>query len=275
MLGTAFPAARILLVEQPGGWGPGGLSESLFDTGVARRLVTELGRRGIRVLAIRRPGRHPDPARRSWALADCRPGRWSMHWGSFEADADLLELDPDAPAPGRRTAEPVYTVCAHGTHDMCCAIEGRPVAAALERSCPGRVWECSHVGGDRFAANVLVLPTGQLYGRVVDTDALVAATDAGRVLPDSLRGQVGMAPAAQAALVAAQRELGLLEVGAVQVLGSEPADGGVQLIRLQTPVGRFAVGVQQVSGERALLTCRGQRPGTPVSYTALWLRPQP
>src|SRR3712207_7703861 len=26
------------------------------------------------------------------------------------------------------------------------------------------VWECSHLGGDRFAANVLLVPTGDLFG---------------------------------------------------------------------------------------------------------------
>ena len=31
---------------------------------------------------------------------------------------------------------------------------------------PADVWECSHLGGDRFAANVVVLPHGFYYGQV-------------------------------------------------------------------------------------------------------------
>ena len=31
MLGTAFPAGRLLLIEQPGPWGRGGLRDSRFD----------------------------------------------------------------------------------------------------------------------------------------------------------------------------------------------------------------------------------------------------
>ena len=35
MLGTAFPAARLLLVEQPLPWGPEGLRTSRFDPATA------------------------------------------------------------------------------------------------------------------------------------------------------------------------------------------------------------------------------------------------
>ncbi|HEY7009713.1 MAG TPA: hypothetical protein VH395_12275, partial [Jatrophihabitantaceae bacterium] len=38
LLGTAFPASRVLLVEQPGPWGHAGLRESHFDSAVAASL---------------------------------------------------------------------------------------------------------------------------------------------------------------------------------------------------------------------------------------------
>ncbi len=271
MLGTAFPADRILLVEQPGGWGKDGLAASRFDRAIANQLIQQLGRRNVRVLAIRRPGRNPEPERRHWAYADCRVGRQQLSGGTFDADEELLRLDIDAlePASDQR---PVYAVCAHGTHDMCCAIEGRPVAAALDRECPGRAWECSHVGGDRFAANVLVLPTGQQYGQVTDANLLATAAESGRVVPELLRGQVGLPPAAQAAIVHVQRELGLLAAGAVRSgrVTGQPAE------ELQVEVhadGRwYEVGVQRVVGPAAKLTCRALGPRTPISYRPLWLR---
>jgi hypothetical protein len=284
MLGTAFPASRVLLVEQPGGWGPAGLADSRFDPELAGALIGALGRRGVRVLAVRRPGR-PDPAAaggrgRRWMFADCRPGRARLVSGSFGAEADLLDIDPDRPADGPGAADefrPVYAVCAHGTHDMCCAIEGRPVAAALDQLAPGRVWECSHVGGDRFAANVLVLPTGQLYGRVSDAAGLAQACEDGRVVPELLRGRIGLAAPVQAALVHAQRELGLTGVDQLRVLGSEPVDGepGTVLVRLAGPSGEFAVGVQRVTGRPALLTCRAVAARVPLSYRPLWLESGP
>lgn len=272
MLGTAFPADRILLVEQPGGWGKDGLAASRFDRAVAHQLIEQLGRRNIRVLAIRRPGRHPEPERRSWLYADCRGDHQQLSHGTFDADDELLRLDVDAlePATDQR---PVYAVCAHGTHDMCCAIDGRPVAAALDRECPGRAWECSHVGGDRFAANVLVLPTGQQYGRVSDAVGLAAATEAGRVQPDQLRGQVGLAPALQAGVVHAQRELGLTTVGVVQPVRAEAQPDGTVQVEVSAEGRAYLVGVQRVVGPAAMLTCRALGPRTPISYRPLWLRP--
>jgi len=273
MLGTAFPADRILLVEQPGGWGVGGLAGSQFDAGIAQRLISTLGQQGIRVLAIRRPGRRPAPAEHTWGFADCRPGRQDIVWGTYQTAGELLELDPVALAAREaKDTRPVYAVCAHGTRDMCCAIEGRPVATALDRQYPGRVWECSHVGGDRFAANVLVIPTGQLYGRVTDPIALALATEAGRVLPDGLRGQIGLPPAAQAAVVHARRELGLAMVDAVQVLQVQGSPPDVQFVRLALPNGSCTVAVQRVTGAPAILTCRDAKAKVPISYRPLWLR---
>jgi hypothetical protein len=273
MLGTAFPADRVLLVEQPGGWSRAGLPGSRFDPAVADRLISAFGRQGVRVLAIRRPGRGPAPDRRSWAFADCRPDRQAMVWGSYREPADLLALDPAELAVQADDSRPVYTVCAHGVRDQCCAIDGRPVAAELDTLRPGLAWECSHLGGDRFAPNVLVLPTGQLYGRLTDPAALVAATEAGRTLPDRLRGQVGLPGAAQAAVVHARRELGLLEVTAIRVLEVTGSPPEIQLVRLAVPDGSCTVAVQRVAGPPAMMTCRDSKAKVPISYRPLWLRP--
>ncbi|WUS93748.1 sucrase ferredoxin [Kribbella sp. NBC_00709] len=103
--------------------------------------------------------------------------------------------------PGRVSHEPVYLVCTHGRHDACCAVRGRPVAAALAAAHRERTWECSHIGGDRFAANVVVLPHGLFYGHVPPTRAIELARrhDEGVVVPDLLRGSGAFIPPVQAA----------------------------------------------------------------------------
>lgn len=272
MLGTAFPASRVLLVEQPGGWGTAGLAASNFDPTIAKRLIGNLGLHGIRVLAIRRPGRSAAPERRSWGFADCRPGSRGVVWGTFDNDRELLLLDPETvlagKAPSGPATVPVYAVCAHGTHDVCCAIQGRPIAAALERLRPGQVWECSHVGGDRFAANVLVLPDGQLYGRVPESavDDMVAAAEGGRVVAELLRGQVGLAPAVQAALAYAHRRLGSFRIADLVVQAAETAPDGTEHVHLSTPAGKVTVTVAVEAGDTALLTCRAVATSTPLVY---------
>lgn len=265
MLGTAFPAGRVLLVEQPGPWGQAGLRDSHFDPAVAARLEARLSRRGVRVLAIRRTGRTPHGVPRRWGFADCRPGRHSLTWGTFTADADLLAFDPDhglppgaAAGPVEPDETPVYLVCAHSRHDVCCAVRGRPVATALSALRADRVWECSHVGGERFAANVLVLPLGLLYGRVAPIIAaeFVAAAERGEVHSPLLRGHIGLIPAAQAALGFAHTELAIARIGDLWVRGVRTEPGGASVVRLHTPGGLVDVAVEVSRAAPARLTCQ-------------------
>jgi hypothetical protein len=126
---------------------------------------------------------------RRWALVDSRPGQESVHWGELPTDDHLLNVLAGRD-PGTPSTEPIYLVCTHGRHDACCAIRGRPAAAALAAAFPDRTWECSHVGGDRFAANLVFLPHSLFYGHVPAAEAVELATryDEGIVVPKYLRG---------------------------------------------------------------------------------------
>ena len=150
-------------------------------------------------------------------VASCRP---EQRWLESRELSDLRELaDLDlsgvaqgrAPGFGAPSDEPVVLVCTHGRRDVCCARRGRPVAKALDERLPGRVWETTHVGGDRFAANVVTLPHGTYHGGVTAeaAPALVAtAVDRAVVLP-YLRGTAGLPAVVQAAEYFVRREPGL------------------------------------------------------------------
>ena len=197
--GTAAPVTRWLLVEQPGGWGRNALVESRIPPSVSRQLAATAARAGLRIVMIRRPGRTPATDTRAWAYIDSRPGREEVRWGSYRDHIELLDVMNGS--SGQPAAAPLYLVCAHGTHDACCAMRGRPVAAELDRLRPGQAWECSHIGGDRFAATVVVLPEGLYYGHVSVAAAadVVAAHDARRVVLPLLRGRSSLAAPVQAA----------------------------------------------------------------------------
>lgn len=76
--------------------------------------------------------------------------------------------------------DPFFLVCTNGKKDKCCAKFGLPVFKFFESfNTDVPVWESSHVGGDRFAANVVAMPYGIYYGHV-------AVEDVGHILVRTL-----------------------------------------------------------------------------------------
>ena len=132
---------------------------------------------------------------------------------------------------------------------------------ALHEVRPGLVWECSHVGGERFAANVLVLPTGLLYGRVLPFAAaeFVAAAEAGEVVGALLRGRIGLPPSAQAALAFAYEHLAVRRVDAIRLVHAHRVRNGQAIVRLSGPHGLIDVTVLVEPHDGDRLTC--DRPG--------------
>jgi hypothetical protein len=273
MLGTAPPQSRVLLVHQPGPWGPRGLTESRCDPAVAQRIEAAAGRAGMRVQAIRRPGKHERDRPVDLydvGIADAATITW---WRTRDLGTIAEELETGMPRAEPIAVEttPVFFVCTHGRHDACCALRGIPIATTLNQLRPGRVWETTHLSGDRFAANVLVLPGGELYGRVAPELAgeLADAVDAGNVVPALLRGRLGLAPFAQAALVYAHDQLGIVERNALRVETVEPNGADGARVALLTPGGRMIVTVAAGASAPSRLTCRGPERARARVYTGV------
>jgi hypothetical protein len=150
------------------------------------------------------------PVAARWELVE-RPKPWGRKHGLVADGAKVLLVKRvgATAGPGRR-----YLVCTNGARDPCCAIRGPAVAQALARVLPGQVYECSHLGGHRFAANVLVLPEGLCFGRLDARSAvaLAAELEAGRLPLEHLRGRTALEPEQQAAEILVRRELGLAGV---------------------------------------------------------------
>ncbi len=92
---------------------------------------------------------------------------------------------------------PRLALCTQGTRDRCCAKWGFAVyRAARALHAEGRLplapIECSHLGGDRFAATGIVFPSGSMYGHLdrLDLAVLAQAEADGRILTTHYRGRV-------------------------------------------------------------------------------------
>jgi hypothetical protein len=213
--GTATYMTSWLLIEQPGPWPADALKQAIADAFPPGRL-NSLTAKGLRPLLIRRPGRHArdEGAPRTVFVGAGVPGN---RWLERLDYADLATLDLDAVAVGcgghgEPVSGPLFLVCTHGAKDMCCAIRGRPLVTALAGAHPDRAWEVSHLGGDRWAGNLLVVPDGFLHGQLEPIGAKLVAKAAvhGQVEPDQLRGRTSAAsPWAQYAEAAVRQNYGL------------------------------------------------------------------
>lgn len=276
LVATAGPAARFLLVEVNGPWGRGGLQDSRFDRYRAGRLEEAADAAGVRLLLIRRPGRHAapgaeEPIGHTVALADVRSGHRGVQWHPELTSSQVLELDLHAPVVPRGPQQ-VVLVCTHGRHDLCCAVRGRPVATALAGRAGWDVWECSHLGGDRFAPNLLFLPGGDLYGGLDPAGALALLDlhQGGRLDLLHHRGWFGRPATEQAAVLLAARAWGVdrrdgVAVTAVHRRGEH--DWDVRLRRGSGP-GASSHEARLVSRWSAPfpLTCRTVRPSRVLTY---------
>ena len=263
LLGTASRYRLWLFVEQPGRWEHDALVESGFPPEVGSRL-RDLGLRlRMRVALIKRRAR-PWPAARRRVFASFT-GVSERRIRTFEVDdpGELLELDLPGHAGGRFAGlgepvdGPLFVVCTHGKHDPCCARRGAPVYRALaERP---DAWECTHIGGDRFAANLVCFPHGVYYGRVVPSRAVGLAEEyaRGRLDLEHYRGRSCYSPAVQAAEHHIREREEVVGVDDLRLEGHRPLGGGVHRVSFRLPDGAVREMRVTVSlGEPRALTCK-------------------
>jgi hypothetical protein len=281
LAGSAPPTRRWLLLEHPGPWRIEAVAGAGIDPGVLSELTRTAGS-DTRILLVRRPGRIDRRAPRNWILARLDS---ATKTGPWRQDEDLLAAADaliSTPASATRHTRPMILVCTHGVHDVCCALRGRPVAAALAARWPELVWECSHIGGDRFAPNLVMLPDGFYYGNLDSGSAVatVAAHLDGVVMPDRLRGMARFLPPVQAAVIAAYQHYGPLgpsdvTVRATERIGPHHGHGSETFVDLVVEPQRRMVRVHVLSLRRAdaQLTCRAVRETPATEYRIIDFSP--
>ena len=275
MFGTASRVTNWLLLEQAGPWGYDVTVDTGLPADVATGLVPRLRELGIRLVLIRNRDRRR-PRRRHVYLVHSGTTGCFIERGQIHAPAELLEVDlcrlPRGLHVGMGSVktEPIYLVCTHGRHDVCCSIRGWPLAKLLGNRLPGRVWECSHIGGDRFAGNLVCLPEGIYYGRLGPDDALgaVASHERGTIDLDHYRGRSCYPTVIQAAEHFVRRIEGIAGIDDLVMQVSHrlsPTTAGVRFARSD---GRSVEAIIRVKRDEVpvLLTCRAKRPSRPPRF---------
>lgn len=199
--------AHWLLVEDNGPWGPKEPNAlALLDPDLAQAWA-QLGKMpGLRRIYLRRPRQlptMPNAPRRFWLATQRDQGFGLFALASCSIAAFLEKVQQDGLAALCQDATPredFWLVCTHGRRDRCCSLYGMSLFTALDKQCPGEVWQSSHLGGHRFAATALHLPSRYLWGRLTEKDApsLAQMGASGQLaLPEKVRGHSGLSRRAQ------------------------------------------------------------------------------
>ncbi len=263
---NAATAARVdiwLLVEFPCTWGREPITDSALPHPVRdalHRASHEIPR--CRVVFIRKRVEPPRECRVYIARSGPTTGLLAL---------DLPSIDDVAAVPFaalvdtlRPPERPLVLVCTHGQHDSCCGRRGYPLFDALRKREDLDVWQCSHIGGDRFAANALVLPWGLYYGPVEPRDAGALAESAlrGEIFLAAYRGRSSVSRTVQAAETFVRRATSLAARDALRLVSRETLADGRMRVHLRGTDGTMHDVTMEhiVAAEAAYPTCAAKEP---------------
>mgnify|MGYP006275763513 CR=1 FL=1 len=223
LAGTAPYARAWIAIEQPGSWGRDAFATGVLPHDIGPTLIHQAKRHEVGALLIRHPNRPrqlvPGASRMIWlahidsnSLVALTIGdyRELLTWDFAALAAGNLQDVPAEPATqstAQMSTDPVALVCCHAARDACCAIQGRALYDALYAQAPPatalNLWQCSHLGGHRFAPTMLVLPLGAVYGRLTVEHARTVIREAarGQLVADNCRGRTTVTAPVQAAEV--------------------------------------------------------------------------
>jgi hypothetical protein len=133
--------------------------------------------------------------------------------------------------------DPLYLVCTHGRRDKCCAKFGYALYKHLRQRAGASVWQSSHVGGDRFAANLLCFPHGLFYAHATGESGahIVEEYGRGRVVLENYRGRACYSQQLQAAEFFVRAESGVKGLGELQHAGGARISANVWRFRFNAP----------------------------------------
>ena len=261
MWGTANQVDVWLLLEYKPAWQAKVLADNDLAEQTRNWLAQSIGRLSdagykVRPQFVRQPELDRDDSRLMVAVSE-RLLEFSGTGYDFLQSLDLLEIVQNAHTHPQ-LEQPRYFVCTNGQRDMCCSRCGLPSYAALRERLGDRVWQVSHLGGHRFAPNVLVLPAGVLYGRV-DVEYVsefLQATESNTLDFSRLRGRSRYPAHVQAA----EASLGVSGMRLLHVTGDDTAAE----VTFATPQESLKVAVQRATQALPVLKSCGDDDAQPM-----------
>ena len=278
LFATASRVDHWLLVEYRSLWSHDAFAGSGLTEQVKAHLREQVAaRRRTRLLFIRSRARRGLPGLVAYT-ATSREGEEVARRVEFTDYRDLLGVDL-AGGAGDPVDHPLLLVCTHGKHDPCCARYGRPLYDALADEVePDWLWQSTHVGGDRFAGNLVCLPHGLYYGRLERGSAAAVLDEllAERVQADCYRGRSCYPFAVQAAERAVRLDTGLIGLDDIRLVSAHRRNDGAWTVALAARGrGIEEVDLREELGELVHLTCSSEELRRPRRFVVTGRRARP
>lgn len=218
------------LLEYRGAWNDKAFVYSKIPKDVKERINVNLQTiPNSRLQLIKRHDNSGDTLKFYVAKSDeLEPRLYEFDFRSYE---ELLDLDINEILEGNShlKEEPLFLVCTNGAYDKCCGKYGAPVYLdAVKNEKNFKVWQTTHLGGHRFAANLLHLPNGIYYGRVRDfgVHKLIEESIDRRIDLGHYRGRSCYSKDVQAAEYFLRKKTGIKEISAFRLISSKNPDNG-------------------------------------------------
>ena len=227
--------------------------------------------RAAHAAALRPPPRAPGARRPAASSSRRRGGRARPAAArARRATTTCSSLDLATAGEPRRAIRSSSSARTASTTAAARSTAGRCTTRCASRSTRSWVWQSTHVGGDRFAGNLVALPHGLYYGRVEPSEVWPLAREhaRGRDLP--ARATAG-APATRSRCRRPSGRSGtrpgLLGVDDVRLAGGSRTEDGWR-VRLHAAAGEYEVDVRREDGEPTHLTCSAVQLRRPKRFVA-------
>ncbi|HEY1096908.1 MAG TPA: sucrase ferredoxin [Alphaproteobacteria bacterium] len=263
LFGTASQFQSLFLLEYSAPWGEKALAESDIPQQVKIHLQLQMdGLTQPRLMLIRQNEKNTDGKITFYAVNNnpAKPFYNEFTLGSYE---ELLDFNLSETLQYRQNAshEPLYLVCTNGNKDKCCAKFGMTCYKQLLTRIPKhRVWQCTHVGGDRFAPNIVMAPQGAYFARLgtEQMDHFIDQTEQGLIDLTYYRGLCWYGKDVQSAEYYIRRETGLLNFADLEFVEKSLADDFYKVIFRQRATDRVVTVqmIKQISDYEFFLTCQ-------------------
>lgn len=242
LFGSIKRSQVYFILEYPYPWGEKAFEESTLDSSVKSFFSNLLAGTPDSKLLFVKNQESPFSSPITFFLAITEENNPRIYRFGIDSYSELIHLDLDpflsqaSPPTSHIHADPVYLVCTNAKRDPCCAKFGLPVYERMSAYRPEAVWQCTHVGGHRFAANVSHFPYGIFYGRVREDQAkeLMDITARGDILLNKYRGRACFEPVAQAAEYYLRINIAENRIDAIRLKDMRQLEAGSWLVKFSS-----------------------------------------